>query len=46
MIGRMMPFTLAEETSIFGKSARVSVPWASPITIVSVTARPPPPRWA
>ena len=38
MIGRMTPFTLAEETSIFGKSESVSVPCSSPMVIVVATA--------
>ena len=38
MIGRMTPFTLAELTSIFGKSASVSVPCSKPMVMVVATA--------
>ena len=38
MIGRITPFTLAEETSIDGKSESLSVPRMKPRMIVTITA--------
>ena len=41
MIGRMTPLTLAELTSIAGKSASLSVPTTKPMMMVTMTATAP-----
>ena len=38
MIGKMIPLTLAELTSIAGKSASLSVPMVKPMMMVTTTA--------